>query len=367
MEKPAQPASKRSAAVIKSARIENFNGFPFLELPDLGRITLLGGRNNTGKTSVLEALFLFHDRLNPSLVHRQFGWQGVGVLPLEPEAIWGPIFRRYDLTRTISISITDETGTETMAVQCSRLLPTAAVRERRPGDSSDIPQLDTTQEQVPPVRLDLTYRREGRQDQILHLEMRPAGLGLHAEYAETGVRPTTYLAARSARHPSEDATRFGRLDVLGRQDTVVEFLRIMEPRLKSLSTVAAGEQSLVHGDIAIGRKIPVAFMGDGMARLLSLILAIATSEHGLVLVDEVENGIHHSVVDKVWEGVAAAARALDCQVIATPHSQECLAATVPGMAAAGMADEFRYVRLDRTGEDITAKTCLRPFLQELVL
>jgi predicted ATPase len=154
----------------------------------------------------------------------------------------------------------------------------------------------------------------------------------------------------------EDANRFGLLDVLGRQDRVVDFLRVLEPRLRGLSSVALGDQSLVHGDIGIGRKIPVAFMGDGMARAMSLVLAIATTEQGIVLLDEAENGIHHHVMAKVWESVARAAQEFDCQLVATTHSYECLQAAAIGLAAANMREEFRYVRLDREGEDIVAKT-----------
>ena len=63
--------------MINALTISGFKGFTELELPHLSRITLLGGRNNAGKTSVLEALFTLFDRLNPQMMLRQYAWRNV--------------------------------------------------------------------------------------------------------------------------------------------------------------------------------------------------------------------------------------------------------------------------------------------------
>ena len=65
--------------------------------------------------------------------------------------------------------------------------------------------------------------------------------------------------------------------------------------MKRLSVVDPGGQSRIYVDIDLGRLIPIQLLGDGMSRILSLALAIASNPGGIVLVDEIENGIHHSV------------------------------------------------------------------------
>jgi len=97
-------------------------------------------------------------------------------------------------------------------------------------------------------------------------------------------------------------------------------------------------------------------MGGGMRWLLSVILAIATTRNGVVLIDEVENGIHYSAMTKVWEGISKAAKEFNRQIVATTHSFECLQAAYEGVSNTGISDEFRYVRLDLVGEDIVAQT-----------
>ncbi|MDI6791627.1 MAG: AAA family ATPase [bacterium] len=102
------------------------------------------------------------------------------------------------------------------------------------------------------------------------------------------------------------------------------------------------------------RKIPVAYMGEGVSRLLSIILAIATSGDGIVIIDECENGIHYSAMPKIWEAIALAARENNCQVIGTTHSYECLEAAYNGISG-DLANDFSYIRIDRTKDKITAK------------
>ncbi|MGB9902572.1 AAA family ATPase [Methanothrix sp.] len=110
--------------------------------------------------------------------------------------------------------------------------------------------------------------------------------------------PAIFLPARGRIPIAEDASRFGKLELIGQQDLVLKALQVIEPRLRRLAVVVVGEVPVIHGDIGLGRLIPLPLMGEGMARLTSLVLAIANTPKGVVLVDEIENGLHHSVLPK---------------------------------------------------------------------
>jgi predicted ATP-dependent endonuclease of OLD family len=112
---------------------------------------------------------------------------------------------------------------------------------------------------------------------------------------------------------------------------------------------------MLHGDIGLGRKIPLAFMGDGMSRLLSAIIYIATNDGGILLIDEFESGLHYSVVPKVWRAIAAAGRKFNCQIVASTHSYECLTAAQSGLNG-DYENDFTFVRLDRHKNKVTAKS-----------
>jgi AAA15 family ATPase/GTPase len=93
---------------------------------------------------------------------------------------------------------------------------------------------------------------------------------------------------------------------------LIKIVKIIEPRLISLSSIAQLNYSLIHGDIGLSRKIPIPYMGEGISKLLSYILAIMTTQNGIVLIDEIENGLHYSVLPDIWKAMLIAAKSSNC-------------------------------------------------------
>jgi hypothetical protein len=138
---------------------------------------------------------------------------------------------------------------------------------------------------------------------------------------------------------------------LGAEEDLVQTLHLLEPRLKRLLLLMTGGVATVNGDIGIGPPVPVPLMGEGIQRLLSILLAIASAPGGVVLVDEIENGLHYTVMTDVWRAINQAAERFDTQVFATTHSWECIRAAHDAFSAVDGYD-LRLIRLDRTGDDI---------------
>lgn len=164
-----------------------------------------------------------------------------------------------------------------------------------------------------------------------------------------------FLPARRRITPQEDAERFGRLEIRGEPHDLLETLRIIEPRLKRLTTIVSGGIPMLYGEIGLGRLVPLPLMGDGLGRLASLFLAIANAPHGVVLIDEIENGLHHSILTQVWEAIGDAARRFDTQIVATTHSFGCIQAAHEAFEHSEQYD-FRLHRLERSDDTIRAIT-----------
>jgi AAA15 family ATPase/GTPase len=92
-----------------------------------------------------------------------------------------------------------------------------------------------------------------------------------------------------------------------------------------------------------------------MVRILSIVLEIVRASHGVVLIDEIENGLHHSVMVNVWEAIAFAARQSNVQLFATTHSWELIQAAHQAFETSELYD-FRLHRLDRINGEIRAVT-----------
>lgn len=110
------------------------------------------------------------------------------------------------------------------------------------------------------------------------------------------------------------------------EEVIVNALQVVEPRLRSLRVQIMGGVPLIYGDIGAKRLIPFPLMGDGMSRLLGIALAMTDAQDGILLIDEIENGIHHSVMPELWKTVADLAERYNAQIFATTHSIECVLA-----------------------------------------
>ena len=350
-----QKKIRSKGTLVSKFGLRRFKGFSDFEINQLSPITLIGGKNNVGKTSILEALFMFFDRLNPQMILRQFGMRGVGLIPFDPQSMWAPVFFDYNLEKEIIISIIIDGEEEILRLSFNPGYETLSIFTKNavPGPGNIPTQIKTDQKPTPVFSLDISHESKG-ETQIAHMLMGFNTLELRSERMQIRSRSATIISARIPSNPVDDAHRFGQLDIIGKQETIVTFLRIIEPRLKSLSSVALGDTSLIHGDIGLSRKIPVSYMGDGISRLLSIILAIATTKNGVVLIDECENGLHHSVMPKIWRAIGQAAREYNCQVIGTTHSYECLTAAQKGLSGE-LAGDFSYIRIDRSDKGCTAK------------
>ncbi len=101
---------------------------------------------------------------------------------------------------------------------------------------------------------------------------------------------------------------------------------------------------IFHGDIGSDRLLPLPMMGEGMVRLLSFILRIANAPDGVVLIDEIENGLHYSILPKLWSVIGKMAKKYNTQVFATTHSLECIKAAHQAFSNEDTYD-FRVHRL----------------------
>jgi AAA15 family ATPase/GTPase len=340
--------------MITDVLIKNFKCFKSLIVPELGRITLISGRNNVGKTALLEALFLFLDMRNPAGTLNQYGRRGIEKVTLTTEAMWGPIFRNYDMDGEILISLTINGNPEQVTFRFNQEflpLPPRTVQAQE--------QHISTEEELTTLAVDIEYIAKSGENIILHSFPDPNNN--NRPTIQTKTIPTkislplaSFFASKKHIKAKEIVEQFSNLAQQDRENEAVEFLRIIEPRLKNLKNITEGPNSSIHGKLkGESHTRPINFMGEGMEKLLSLIVAIAHSSNRIIFLDEIENGLHYSIMPKIWKALGKALRKYNCQLITTTHSYECLQAAHEGLSE--MPEDFRYIRLHRKEDEISAK------------
>jgi AAA15 family ATPase/GTPase len=102
--------------------------------------------------------------------------------------------------------------------------------------------------------------------------------------------------------------------------------------------------------------LPLKSYGEGLNRLFEIALLLVNCENGILLIDEIEIGLHYSVLPDVWKLIFKTAKDLNVQVFATTHSNDCIEA----FTQAAIDDEESkgmLIRLERNKDDkIIAKT-----------
>ena len=121
-------------------------------------------------------------------------------------------------------------------------------------------------------------------------------------------------------------------DVLteGREADVVDAMRILMPEIDSIHFLVGrqgglgGLSKILVGHQDAQQRLPIGSFGDGMRRLLAIGLALASTNDRCLLIDEIDSGLHWTVMEDMWRLVVGAAQRSNVQVFATTHSFDCV-------------------------------------------
>ena len=359
-----------------SFSIENFRLFDRLTVEPLARVNLIAGQNNAGKTALLEALWLHSGPNLPDLGVRLSRFRGIAGT--DPNRLLNDLFGDFDTKREIHLSARGAWGNKPRKLvirsQPQDISFVAAIRD---GDPTTPPRgsQETDVSTVSSTQIILDYTDEEEKTFIssgwwtrLQSPSLASGLNLlpvamaaermEMHQAEMSARPSAvFLGSRHRTGPDEDVVRFGEVELAGYSEEIVNCLRQVDPRIKRLTTIAAPPNPMIYADVGLTRPVPVGFLGDGIGRLLSMALAFYQSRNGIVLIDEIENGLHHSVLMDVWKKLDWLSREFKVQVFATTHSYECMVAAHHAFTELG-SEELHLHRLYRrnASEPVRAMT-----------
>lgn len=341
--------------MLKELRLNNFRLFDQLVVQDMSRVTLVAGRNNSGKTAMLEAAFLLTGRNNVDIVRRLMvfrgieGLQSAEVLSVE-RLLWSYLFPRTMNEPVASLQGIFDDGPRQVTLE---------VEHRAEGKR---PLTDASSEETY-ANLDRSLKMAYRSSNghTYGASMWFEGGELRTDQRSLPHEPlmrAIYFSTRRTLFSNEDAERFSRLAIEKRGlANFLRALKLMEPHLVSVDLLHSGGKPMLWGDVGLGEMLPLAYMGDGIVRLAALLLAIEDANGGVVLVDEIDTGFHHSVLPEVWQVIDEASKSSGTQVIATTHSLECIKAANKWFSGRVVEDMgFRLVRVERTDAKVRAVT-----------
>lgn len=289
--------------------IERFRGIRHASIEGFKQINLFLGKNNCGKSSLLESLFLASGLSNPLLPIRVNVMRGYSKARLNDLKL---DFYNLDTSRPIHIRMENEEKRDLDISLFEQSQNNVSIN----ADDNNI--LSNVQEGKYGLKFDFKVNGRHYESQIRFdsANSTEATSIVSDRYAES--LRCTYLSPKY----DFNASIQGLKNILQNKDEhfIVEGLKIIEPRVTDF--IFADNEMLV--DIGLAKRIPVNMMGDGARKIVSLLTAVYDCKDGALLVDEISNGFHYSVMGSLWKVLINAAVRNNTQLFVTTHDNDSI-------------------------------------------
>lgn len=275
--------------MITNLQFENFRGFNALKLEGLKRVNLVVGRNNSGKTSLLEGIWAV---TNP---------ERIGEMPNLLRASTGNFVQRYFRWLVQDKDGISKASLEAFGPDTDCKARIARVRFQEMADISNGWQMVYQAQSpnggiivhAPPVKNRLASRV----------------MSVHPHAPEALVK----LFAQAVRKK-------------GGEEQIEKILRQVDDRVVKIRVEPAEDGNHIVVDLGLSEMLPLSQVGQGLYRLVAIFSELIGEQPDICIIDELENGIHHSLLEQVWTGLAVVAEELNIQFFISTHSYECIQA-----------------------------------------
>ena len=307
IEKTETGEETRNELLLDSLEIKGYRCFEHLTIEKLGRVNLIVGKNNVGKTALLEALWLYSkgttwakvlDLMNRILERRNE--------KEEPE-------RTFDNKKQIYIGNRDEAGDYFRHLFFKRLKQNNSkflISGNKPfiGTISSEGQIQSVEVDFNNSKLDVSSGNQYHRnfpDEVNAFFIKSEGINVNS---------LTQI--------------WDDLILRNEEDEGINSLKIISERIMDLNFINYPRGSKNRVPVVrvedIDERVPLSSLGEGMNRLLGIALALVNCKDGILLIDEIESGLHYSVLPDVWKLIFKTAKDLNVQVFATTHSSDCV-------------------------------------------
>jgi hypothetical protein len=343
---------------LASLEVEGYRAIRHVRIEKLAQVNLFVGKNNVGKTSLLEAIRLYASRNAPTVLSQLFAEKG-----------------EYRSRGFFASLPRDEVGSEdfdAIAAEAEAFFygsfagePVSPIRIGHAGLKRDVLEISLpwavaarTDSGNEKLRTDffvspdspLIQIRRGDEQASIAFELLLRGVPLWPARSRT----TVLMIPATGWGTEQIGSLWDAAASLGVAPDVERALRSILPdldRVYLIGELGSQGRSVKLGISGVSRPIPLRSMGDGVNRVFGIALALVQAKGGVLLIDEIENGLHYTVQEEVWRAILTLAHELGVQVFATTHSwdgiQAFAAASNESAAVEGMLHRLENRGLDQ--------------------
>jgi AAA15 family ATPase/GTPase len=349
--------------MLDSLDIKNYRNLKELRINSLGRVNLITGKNNTGKSTILEAIAIYATKGDLTLLYELLGERGENFRQSEANKN----FTESNIRTLSSLFTNRHVGFETENSISIGSVENTSFGEEKSSDKSvslrfvkyfDEIQRDSqgvitrkrtllgneADKQLANFKVGVEIR-VGNSSYVLSLdEDRPyrfafRGLGNNESFQ--------FIRTRNIDREI-NGKLWDNITLTEKEKYVIEALKIIEPTTERIAFIEENprERTAVIKLANTTSVLPLRSMGDGINRVITIILALVNSDNGFLLIDEFENGLHHTVQEQLWKVIFNLAQELKVQIFITTHSEDCITGFENILNSPDNKLEGKLIRLD---------------------
>lgn len=357
--------------MLDSLFIRNYRNLEEFKISSLARVNLITGKNNTGKSAILEAIAIYASKGDLNVIYQLLTERGeyfrqteANKNPAESNIkSFSSMFTNrvvsFDRDNAISIGsienvLADKEISSEKSVSLRFVKYYDQIQKDAQGETiSRTREIIDNQAVNNPESFNVGLEIvSGDGSYILSLvEERPIRFGFRRF---SGSEKLQFIRTRNIDRVI-NGKLWDNITLTEKEQYVIEALQIIEPATERIAFIEEPrtERTAVIKLSNTKNVLPLKSMGDGINRILTIILALVNSDSGFLLIDEFENGLHHTVQKQLWKVIFKLAAELNIQVFATTHSEDCISGFENVLNSPDNTLEGKLIRLDNIDGDIT--------------
>lgn len=284
----------------------NFRGIDHLKVDGLTSVNVLVGANNAGKTSVLEAIFMLSGMSNPWVPTRANYLRNSQLATIDGTRY---LFHNLDFANRPLLKAKVDGGVR-------RLTFEAVLASSTDSSSSLLHSRSVIK------RLEFDFGVDCGDDFPYHSTLFMGNNNDMQQTHDGSYHESLNCLFISANKGDDNAmTNFATLVRRNSKQLVIDALKGFDPSIETVEALPDGLYIKVSG---VQELLPISMAGDGVRRMINIVATIANEDNNMVLIDELDNGLHYSAHVKMWRAMLGFALSHDIQLFVTTHNLDCL-------------------------------------------
>lgn len=329
--------------LFKEIEINNFRGFDYLKLDNLSKLNVFTGANNVGKTSILESVFLITGMSNPIVQARVNLLRSNSFANPDGTALDGARYLFHNLNLNIAPTV-------------SAKMSNGGIREislsaELKNDTENLTASSNVSNKASIKKLNFNFNDKEDSSSAYHSSIYIDANGkLRQTFDNRYTETLNGLFIPGDRNDGSASTHFSSLVKRGGKQQVIDVIKEFQDSIETIEALPDGLYLQIRG---IQELLPISMSGDGIRRMINIISSILDVDYHIVMIDEIDNGLHYSAHKLIWRTILKFVQQLDIQLFVTTHNIDCLLGLKKAMEEnpdfQGLANVYNIARTKTQG------------------